>query len=131
MNKKPRRDCPRWTGYAATMGLFAVMHVSNGNTTILSFSILMLVAFALAFAYDLTDAIWYGIGFHITWNILESFYGFPVSNIPLARLFSMKYPVNTVWNGGKYGPESGLFVLLVTIGMIVFQWKKFRSTGRN
>jgi membrane protease YdiL (CAAX protease family) len=79
----------------------------------------------MVFCYALwrTGSLWWGIGFHATWDWAQSYlFGVADSgNISVGRLFITHPQGKTILSGGADGPEGSLFAslaLLFTLGAI-------------
>ncbi len=100
--------------------IFALLHSGNSGIGLIPYINLMLVGVLFAFMFIRSGNIWMCIGYHITWNFFQGFYGFPVSGIGTPSLIQMTYKENTIWNGGIFGPEGGLFVTIIIIVGVFF-----------
>lgn len=102
--------------------IFAIGHMSNPNSSIISFvnTFLFALVFSLVFYYH--DNLWIVAGFHAAWNfILGPILGIVVSgfDLPTTLLKTSLHLDKTYLNGGQYGFEAGYPVTLVFIVMIV------------
>lgn len=95
--------------------IFALLHSGNSGIAVLPYINLMLVGILFSYMYIKSGNIWMSIGYHITWNFFQGFYGFPVSGNGTPSLIQLQYNENTIWNGGVFGPEGGLFVTFVIV----------------
>lgn len=105
--------------------LFACAHLGNGGEN--AFGILQVFLAGIAFAYALwrTGSLWWGIGFHMTWDWAQSFlFGVADSgNLSVGRLFLTHPQGKPLFSGGADGPEGSIFAtvaLLLTIVIIRF-----------
>jgi uncharacterized protein len=102
--------------------LFAALHLSNPNLTVLSLVGLVAAGLFLAYGYILTKQLWLPIGLHIGWNFFEgNVFGFPVSGLDTFRLITLRVHGPDLWTGGAFGPEAGLILfpaLLVGVGLM-------------
>ncbi len=64
------------------------------------------------------------IGYHITWNYFQgNVFGFKVSGINTRGIWSTVYDKNTIFNGGEFGPEGGIFVTaIILLGFFFVRW---------
>jgi membrane protease YdiL (CAAX protease family) len=104
---------------------FAFAHMGNGGETF--FGLVQVFIAGITFAYALwrTGSLWWGIGFHMTWDWAQSFlFGVADSgNVSVGRLFTTHAQGKTIFSGGPTGPEGSIFAtvaLLLTIVVIYF-----------
>jgi membrane protease YdiL (CAAX protease family) len=102
--------------------IFAVMHLSNPNTSNFIMVIIGLIAAGLfmAYGYVRTGQLWVSIGIHIGWNFFEgSIFGFSVSGLNgSVNLVNSTVHGPVLWTGGEFGPEAGLLILpILLLGM--------------
>jgi membrane protease YdiL (CAAX protease family) len=120
---------PRPTAFwiAATLLslLFVLAHTGNGGETF--FGLVQIFFAGITFAYALwrTGSLWWGIGFHATWDWAQSFlFGVPDSgHVSVGRLFITHPQGRSILSGGPDGPEGSIFAtiaLFVTIVIIHF-----------
>jgi membrane protease YdiL (CAAX protease family) len=111
-------DNPRplafWLAATTLSLLFGAVHISNAGENF--FGIIAVVLAGLAFSYTLwrTGSLWWGIGFHATWDWAQSFlFGVADSgNISVGRLFVTHPAGNPYLSGGPDGPEGSICVVL-------------------
>uniref|UniRef100_UPI0035CADC3D CPBP family intramembrane glutamic endopeptidase n=1 Tax=uncultured Sphingomonas sp. TaxID=158754 RepID=UPI0035CADC3D len=113
-----------WVAAAVfSVGLFAIGHVGNAGETAMG---LVSVAVAgLTFVYVLyrTGSLWWGIGFHATWDFMQSFvYGVRDSGLAIQGHLLVSHPAGApILSGGATGPEGSVLVvptLLLTLFVI-------------
>lgn len=109
--------------------IFAMLHSNNPGVGTMAYVNLMLVGLLFAYSFMRSGNIWLCIGYHITWNLFEGLYGFPVSGVGTPSLFEMEYKSNTIWNGGAFGPEGGIFVTIVVLAGIFFVHHYYRNNN--
>lgn len=96
--------------------LFAVMHSLNPGIGPIPYLNLTLVGVLFAYIYLKSNNIWMAIGYHITWNYFQgNVFGFKVSGIDTTGLITTLNKNDNILNGGKFGPEGGLFVTAVLL----------------
>lgn len=101
--------------------IFSLLHSSNSGIGIIPYINLFLVGFLFAYIYIKSGSIWMSIGYHITWNYFQgNVYGFKVSGMNTRGIISTIYDKNNIFNGGKFGPEGGLFVTAVILAGFLF-----------
>jgi membrane protease YdiL (CAAX protease family) len=114
-----------WIAAAIMSLLFALAHTSNGGETFFGLVQVFLAGIAFAYALWRTGSLWWGIGFHMTWDWAQSYlFGVADSgNISVGRLF-ITHPIGKpILSGGPDGPEGSVFAsvaLLLTILIIHF-----------
>ena len=102
---------------------FAVLHLANPGITILAFANLILFGVFMSVVFFKTNSIWMVCGIHAAWNFFEgAFFGTNVSGLPLLPAVvkvECKESLSLL-NGGTFGPEGGLIVLvLLIIGILI------------
>lgn len=101
--------------------IFSLLHSSNSGIGIIPYINLFLVGALFAYIYIKSGSIWMSIGYHITWNYFQgNVYGFKVSGMNTQGIISTVYDKNNIFNGGKFGPEGGLFVTAVILAGFLF-----------
>ncbi len=97
--------------------LFCLTHVNNAGED--PMGIAMVFAAGILFSYALwrTGSLWWGIGFHMTWDWGQSFlFGVPDSgNLSAGRLFATHAAGHPLLSGGPAGPEGSVLVLPVLL----------------
>ena len=95
--------------------LFSLTHLPNAGED--PFGLVMVFVSGFVFSYALwrTGSLWWGIGFHMTWDWGQSFlFGVPDSGTLSAhRLFVTHASGRLLLSGGVTGPEGSLLVLPV------------------
>ena len=114
-----------WIAATFWSAMFGVVHMGNGGEN--AFGLLQVFLAGITFAYALwrTGSLWWGIGFHMTWDWAQSFlFGVADSgNISIGRLFVTHPQGRPLLSGGTDGPEGSIFAtvaLLLTIAVIRF-----------
>ena len=71
---------------------------------------------SLAYSYYRTKALWFPIGLHFTWNLMQgTIFSLEVSGIESTGLFHVLLTGPDYITGGKFGPEGGLIVTVLTL----------------
>lgn len=112
--------------------LFALLHLANPGTTLLSTLNIAVVGVFLAGTYVVSGDLGIPIGIHITWNFsLSSLYGFPVSGLTTpVTVLSVRQTGPALVTGGRFGPEGGLvFYLALAVGVALTWWWVRRTEG--
>ncbi len=110
---------------ATTSLIFAYTHSHNPGENL--FGLFQVFVAGVTFVYALwrTGSLWWGIGFHTTWDWAQS-YLFGVADsgqISVGRLFITHPQGKAILSGGTAGPEGSIFAtvaLLLTIAIIRF-----------
>lgn len=119
-----------------TSSMFAVAHIPNPNSTLVSTTNIALAGLMLGAGYVLTGKLAIPIGLHISWNLFQaSVFGFPVSGLDASRatFIDIQQSGPEVWTGGEFGPEAGLLTIFATVlGVIsTLLWTKLRGEGAS
>ncbi len=97
--------------------LFSLTHLSNAGED--PFGLIMVFVAGILFSYALwkTGSLWWGIGFHLTWDWGQSFlFGVPDSGtLSAGRLFGTHAVGNPLVSGAGTGPEGSVFVFPVLL----------------
>ena len=117
-----------------TSSMFAVAHIPNPNSTLVSTTNIALAGLMLGAGYALTGKLAVPIGLHITWNLFQSsVFGFPVSGIDASRATFLEVQQSgpEAWTGGEFGPEAGLLTVFATVlgVVLIWLWSKLRGEG--
>ncbi len=105
--------------------IFACAHLGNGGENFFGLVQVFLAGVTFAYALWRTGSLWWGIGFHMTWDWAQSFlFGVADSgNISVGRLFVTHPQGRPLLSGGADGPEGSIFAtiaLLITVAIIHF-----------
>jgi len=66
------------------------------------------IAFVAITTVFVVEHLWLPVGLHISSNLSQALWGFPVSGNTAWQGWSVAVPVgDEIWNGGAYGPEGG------------------------
>jgi membrane protease YdiL (CAAX protease family) len=117
-----------WPAAVLTSLLFGLGHGINPGETPVGQIDTVIIALVLCLSLRVTGALWWAIGYHITWDWAESyFYGTPDSGIRSAgRLLTLTPRGDIWWSGGATGPEGSLFVLAVCAGLAALVYFRLR-----
>jgi membrane protease YdiL (CAAX protease family) len=102
---------------------FACAHLGNGGENFFGLAQVFLAGMVFAYALWRTGSLWWGIGFHATWDWAQSYlFGVADSgNVSVGRLFVTHPQGKTILSGGADGPEGSIFAsiaLFMTIAVI-------------
>ncbi|MDP3488279.1 MAG: CPBP family intramembrane metalloprotease, partial [Bacillota bacterium] len=96
--------------------IFSALHLINPNLSLLSVLNLVLAGILLAFSYYRTKALWFPIGLHFTWNLMQgTIFSLEVSGIESTGLFRVLLTGPDYITGGKFGLEGGVIVTVLTL----------------
>jgi membrane protease YdiL (CAAX protease family) len=104
----------RWPAVIAMSALFGALHRSNPNASWLSTANTAIAGILLSWAYLRTRSLWLPYGIHLGWNTGLGFvFGFPLSGLHLASLWTVNVTGGDTILGGAYGPEAGLLATFI------------------
>jgi len=114
-----------WIASVFTSALFLFAHTHNAGENWLGLFQVFLAGVVFVVALWRTGSLWWGIGFHTTWDWCQSFlYGVPDSGgLMQGRLFATHAAGNPLFSGGTVGPEGSVLcipVFLLAIAVLVF-----------
>ena len=103
-----------WPAVIGMSALFGAMHLSNPNGSLLGAVNTVAAGILLSLAYVRTRSLWLPYAIHTGWNVGLGFvFGFPLSGIDLASLWTTGIAGSETILGGGYGPEGGLLATFV------------------
>lgn len=106
-----------WLAAAFWSGAFAFAHVFNAGEN--RYGVFQVFLAGITFSYALwrTGSLWWGIGFHCTWDWAQSFlFGVADSgNLSVGRLFITHPQGKPLLSGGDAGPEGSIFATVALI----------------
>lgn len=113
-----RRVEGRWGGPAALLVssvIFAVPHAFNPNRSVTAIASLLMAGVMFGGLYAATRSVWLTTGVHWMWNLLEGpGFGTRVSGFTTPSVVHPHLAGPVAWTGGKFGPEAGWAVVIVT-----------------
>ncbi|MFP7486459.1 type II CAAX endopeptidase family protein [Priestia filamentosa] len=116
---------------------FAAMHGMNNDFSILAFIELTLGGLFLGIVREMTQGLWFGIGFHCLWNFTQSgIFGFLQNKEEGISVLSVIFKKNNIITGGQWGPEASIITSLVLILLIAYlriisyKWRKKREVSQ-
>jgi len=123
------------TAVVVSSAVFAILHATNDNSTIVSTLGLFVNGLLFAAALLITGRLSASIGLHIAWNLFEGVvFGFPVSGDKEgASYFVIAQRGPDLLTGGAFGPEAGLIGIaasLIGIGLLLLT-KTRQPKGRS
>ena len=117
----------RWIAGLLLCIPFTWAHADNPDVTIIGITNIFLAAVILVILYFQTRRLWLPIGFHISWNLAQSWlWGFDVSGIKISdQLFVMNPKGADYLTGGEFGLEGSALSLVLFVALVVWLlWKK-------
>jgi membrane protease YdiL (CAAX protease family) len=104
-----------WGALIVSAIFFGLSHLGNDGATITSaIAIALEAGVLLAAIYMATRSLWMVIGVHWAWNYFEGpVYGTSVSGNESASLLHSVTNGPVLFTGGAFGPEAGLFAVIV------------------
>ena len=103
-----------WPAIVAMSALFGVIHLSNPYAALLGVINTIVAGILLSLAYARTRSLWLPYAIHAGWNVgLGLVFGFPLSGIDIASLWTTGTAGSETILGGSYGPEGGLIATFV------------------
>jgi membrane protease YdiL (CAAX protease family) len=104
-----------------SVGLFAALHVSNTGETAVGILGVAMAGTIFAFSLWRTGSLWWGIGFHASWDWAQSYlYGVADSGTPAqGHLLNSHAIGNPLMSGGSVGPEGSVLLLPVLVATML------------
>jgi membrane protease YdiL (CAAX protease family) len=98
-----------WPAIVGLSALFGAIHFNNPNSTYLGVLNTVVAGILLSLAYVRTRSLWTSYALHVGWNVGTGFvFGFPLSGLDIASLWTTGTAGSETILGGGYGPEGGL-----------------------
>lgn len=123
-----------WPAALVTSLLFASLHITNADETVIGIINVFGAGMILCLALKRSFSLWWSIGFHAGWDYSENFiYGTHDSGQACAGALLNTLPHGPLWfSGGLAGPEGSLLGLgvevLAAAGIYVFLRPQARKT---
>jgi hypothetical protein len=93
---------------------FGAMHLYNPNASWLGAINTVVAGILLSLAYVNRRSLWFPYAIHVGWNVGLGFvFGFPLSGVDLASLWTTGIAGSDTILGGGYGPEGGLLATFI------------------
>lgn len=120
-----------WIAAFFMSAVFGALHLGNSGENRIGIVMVFLAGILFSYALWRTGSLWWGIGFHMTWDWAQSFlYGVPDSGgLSTGRLFHTHPVGNVLLSGGSDGPEGSL--LVIPILLLVFVVLRFTRAGEQ
>lgn len=104
--------------------IFGLAHAMNLNVSVLALINTALWGILLCIAFLRSGDLWLPIGLHFGWNWVLPLFGVNLSGFTMAVTgYSMHWRIGSLWSGGDYGPEGGIFTTVVVILLVLLIWK--------
>lgn len=99
----------RWLAVVAIGLLFGAVHLGNENATMIGAFGTGLGGMMYGIAFYAARSVWLPLAMHVSWNLSQALWGFPVSGTTDWPGFVVSTSVgDELLNGGAYGPEGGI-----------------------
>lgn len=97
---------------------FGAAHLANDNASWLAaIGIALEAGIMLGAAYMLTRSLWFAIGIHIGWNVVQGLvWDVPVSGFPLRGLVDARLNGSDLLTGGAFGLEASVIAMVLAGG---------------
>jgi uncharacterized protein len=116
----------KWPAVILMSGIFGAMHLNNPDSSLLGAANTVLAGVLLSLAYLKARSLWLPYGIHVGWNVGLGFvFGFRLSGLDLASLWTTGIAGSDLILGGGYGPEGGLLATFIFASSALF----VNSTG--
>ena len=108
---------------------FGLVHLTNWETVPLSIIAAAAIGMILALCLRLSGSLWWGIGYHLAWNLAQSFlYGTPIYGAYIEGSLLHSEPIgDPKWSGGAVGPEASALIVPVLLLTALTVWLSFRD----
>ena len=115
---------------------FVSLHLFNYDMTFWSIVNIFLGGIVLGMLYLKTKNLWLAVGFHFSWNYIQSLLGFNVSGGGrLPSILSLDFEEMNAWNGGDFGFEgsyvSSIILICIVIVITRIYWKKIKQNQND
>ena len=110
--------------------LYGAVHATNPNAGIISSSIIVLFGFMRLYGYLRTSQLWLSMGMHAGWNFFQGpVFGFATSGYETESILIHKLNGSDWLTGGIFGPEGGVFTILIVLMAILsmYWWTRGRE----
>ncbi|SFR79474.1 hypothetical protein SAMN05428970_2561 [Agromyces sp. CF514] len=117
----------RWIAVGSAALVFGSAHLANDGATLIGAFGTALGGVIYGIAYLATRTIWLPLFLHVSWNLSQALWGFPVSGLTEWPGWVTSTSIgDELLNGGAYGPEGGIPGMLarVLIVALVFVYLK-------
>jgi uncharacterized protein len=110
----------RWIALAVTAAFFGGAHLLNPGATLWSsLAIAIEAGVLLGAAFLWRRNLWFAIGIHFAWNVVEGLLGIPVSGHRDPGLFLTAVHGPDILTGGAFGIEASIVPVIVSLAIAV------------
>ncbi|MCV7230138.1 CPBP family intramembrane glutamic endopeptidase [Mycolicibacterium komossense] len=110
----------RWIALVVTALLFGGVHLLNsGATPWSSVAVAIEAGILLGAAFMWRGNLWFVIGIHFAWNVIEGLLGIPISGHHIAGLFLTTVHGPDVLTGGDFGLEASVVPVVVSLALAI------------
>jgi membrane protease YdiL (CAAX protease family) len=103
-----------WPAIIGMSAIFGALHMNNPSVSHLGILNTIVAGILLSLAYARTRSLWLPYAIHVGWNVGLGFvFGFRLSGIKIASLWTTGTAASETILGGNYGPEGGLLATFV------------------
>jgi membrane protease YdiL (CAAX protease family) len=108
-----------WPALLISSALFALVHYSNANSSVLGLINIMLAGLLFGVYYLHKQNLWFPIALHLTWNFFQGpVFGFQVSGLDMPSLVQTEID-GPIWlTGGAFGFEGSVLCTVLMLGLI-------------
>ena len=110
----------KWVIVLVPAVIFSLLHISDGNATLLTLVNVALVALLFTYMFIKTGKLWLCIGFHFAWNFLESRIIQDYNSVSQTPLVHATFTGPNWMTGGAFGLEGSIICTLVILLGFVF-----------
>lgn len=120
-----------WNKYVAltvSALIFALLHLANPNFSWIGFANIFIAGYILGLSYLYTRNLWFPIALHFSWNFFQgTVFGFHVSGNEIWSVVKQSRTADTLMNGGSFGFEGSLLILIFEVGSLAIIFLVFRN----
>jgi len=116
--------CGRWPTVVGVGAIFALMHWSNPNASVLGLVNTAGFGVLFGYAYLRSRDLWLPIGLHMGWNFTLPLFGVNLSGLRMKVTgYEMSWTAGALWSGGEYGPEASILTSAVIVLLFAYLWR--------
>jgi membrane protease YdiL (CAAX protease family) len=120
-----------WAALVGSSVVFAVAHGPNPHASLVAIAGLVVAGLMFAAIFAWRRTLWLVIGIHWAWNLFEGpVWGTPVSGQPTHPLVRAVVRGPVAWTGGRFGPEAGWAVVIVSAAIGIAALAAAIGSGR-
>ena len=119
----------KFTALIISSIIFALMHMSNPNVSVLSIINIFLAGMLLGIYYIHRKNLWFSISVHLMWNFVQGpILGFEVSGLKIEGILQQELVGHNLFTGGEFGFEGSLLCTILSIAGIIFIHIKYKHS---